>query len=94
MVRHGIWVLRRWNYDGMDIRLAELSADLAIVRQLWGEYWESLGLPMDFQGFGDELKGLPGVYGAEGGALLLAFDSRMSRPELSRCGVWIESPVK
>jgi GNAT superfamily N-acetyltransferase len=59
----------------VDIRLAELSADLAIVRQLWGEYWESLGLPMDFQGFGDELKSLPGVYGAEGGALLVAFDS-------------------
>jgi GNAT superfamily N-acetyltransferase len=31
-----------------------------------------VGLPLDFQGFGDELKGLPGVYGAEGGALLLA----------------------
>ena len=59
----------------VDIRLAESSADLAIVRQLWGEYWESLGLPMDFQGFGDELKSLPGVYGAEGGALLVAFDS-------------------
>ena len=27
---------------------------------------------MDFQGFGDELLGLPGVYGAEGGALLIA----------------------
>jgi ribosomal protein S18 acetylase RimI-like enzyme len=59
----------------VDIRLAESSADLAIVRQLWGEYWESLGLPMDFQGFGDELKSLPGVYGAEGGALLVVFDS-------------------
>jgi putative acetyltransferase len=27
---------------------------------------------MDFQGFGEEMEGLPGVYGAEGGALLLA----------------------
>jgi putative acetyltransferase len=59
----------------VDIRLAESPGDLAIVRQLWEEYWASFGLPMDFQGFGDELLGLPGVYGAEGGALLLAFDS-------------------
>ena len=36
------------------------------------EYWESFGLPLDFQGFGEELQGLPGVYGADGGALLLA----------------------
>ncbi len=59
----------------VDIRLAESPGDLAVVRQLWGEYWESLGLPMDFQGFGHELQGLPGVYGAQGGALLVAFDS-------------------
>ena len=59
----------------VDIRLAESPGDLAVVRQLWGEYWESLGLPMDFQGFSHELQGLPGVYGAQGGALLVAFDS-------------------
>jgi putative acetyltransferase len=44
------------------------------VRQLWREYWESFGLPMDFQGFGAELDGLPGAYGAVGGVLLLATD--------------------
>jgi putative acetyltransferase len=59
----------------VDIRLAESPGDLAIVRQLWGEYWESLGLPMDFQGFGEEVQSLPGVYAALGGALLVAFDS-------------------
>jgi putative acetyltransferase len=57
----------------VNFRVADSPGDLAIVRQLWREYWESLGLPMDFQGFGVELQGLPGVYGAEGGALLLAF---------------------
>jgi putative acetyltransferase len=62
----------------VDIRLAESPGELAVVRQLWGEYWESLGLPMEFQGFGDELKSLPGVYGAEGGLLLVAFDSEES----------------
>lgn len=47
-------------------------AEVAAVRELWREYWESFGLSMDFQGFGRELEGLPGIYGAEGGALLLA----------------------
>jgi putative acetyltransferase len=56
----------------VDIRVAETLRDLADVRQLWREYWESLGLPMDFQGFGAELEGLPGAYGAAGGVLLLA----------------------
>ena len=42
------------------------------MRGLWREYWESFGLPMDFQGFGEELRDLPGVYGELGGALLLA----------------------
>jgi GNAT superfamily N-acetyltransferase len=52
--------------------VAGSAGDVAIVRKLWAEYWESLGLPLDFQGFADELKGLPGVYAAGGGALLLA----------------------
>jgi GNAT superfamily N-acetyltransferase len=56
------------------IRRAESLGDIAAVRELWLEYWESIGLPMDFQGFGEERNGLPGVYGAAGGALLLALD--------------------
>jgi GNAT superfamily N-acetyltransferase len=54
------------------VRLAQSSAEVAAVRDLWLEYWESIGLPLDFQGFGEERNGLPGVYGAAGGALLLA----------------------
>ncbi len=56
----------------MDIRAAESPGDIELVRQLWREYWDSFSLPMDFQGFGDELEGLPGAYAADGGALLLA----------------------
>jgi putative acetyltransferase len=58
----------------VDVRVAESAEDVAVVRQLWREYWDSVGLPMNFQGFDAELAGLPGVYGAGGGALLLAFD--------------------
>ena len=54
------------------IALAEGDSDIGAVRGLWREYWESFGLSMDFQGFGGELQGLPGVYGADGGVLLLA----------------------
>jgi putative acetyltransferase len=55
------------------VRRAEGFADLAAVRELWQEYWKSIDLPDEFQGFGEELRGLPGVYGAEGGALLIAW---------------------
>lgn len=58
--------------NDLEIRQVESLRDIAAVRELWREYWESFGLPADFQGFGGELEGLPGVYGAEGGALLLA----------------------
>jgi len=54
------------------VRTALEPSDLAAVRDLWREYWESIGLPEEFQGFGEELKGLPGAYGAHGGALLIA----------------------
>jgi putative acetyltransferase len=58
--------------NGVTIRVAKSPGDIAMVGELWREYWESFGLSMDFQGFGQELEGLPGAYGAEGGVLLLA----------------------
>src|ERR1700733_5801892 len=56
----------------LEIRIAESTVDVALVRKLWREYWESFGLSMDFQGLGQELEGLPGVYGDGEGGLLLA----------------------
>jgi putative acetyltransferase len=64
--------MQRSGCSPMDIRAAQSPGDVAVVRELWKEYWESFGLPLDFQGFGNELQGLPGVYGAAGGMLLLA----------------------
>ena len=42
------------------------------VRALLGEYWGSFGFTPCFQGFDQELEGLPGAYGPPRGALLLA----------------------
>jgi len=41
------------------------------IQSLWREYWDSLGLPQDFQGFSEELRTLPGVYAPPKGRLLL-----------------------
>ena len=60
----------------MDIRLAESPEEIVLVRQLWREYWDSFGLAADFQGFAEELAGLPGLYGQSGGALLVALDDQ------------------
>ncbi len=57
------------------IRPVEGPGDLAAIRELWREYWESIGLGDDFQGFGEELKGLPGAYSEDGGVLLLAWSA-------------------
>jgi putative acetyltransferase len=56
----------------VEIRPAESPSDIARVRELWREYWESFSLPIEFQGFGQELAGLPGAYGVPGGLILLA----------------------
>jgi len=54
-----------------EIRAAESPADLETVRELWTEYWASVGLGPEFQGFAEELRGLPGAYAAPAGLLLL-----------------------
>jgi GNAT superfamily N-acetyltransferase len=59
--------------DHFAVRVAEGPGDLVAVRELWREYWKSFGLSDQFQGFGEELNGLPGVYGSDGGVLLVAW---------------------
>jgi putative acetyltransferase len=48
------------------------GAAIELVRGLWREYWDSLAVGPDFQGFAEELRTLPGLYAPPAGRLLLA----------------------
>jgi putative acetyltransferase len=56
----------------LEIHEAIAECDIAAVRKLWSEYWISLSFTDDFQGFGEELRSLPGPYAPPRGLLVLA----------------------
>lgn len=56
----------------MRIIPVESAEDLASVRMLLEEYWNSFGFTPCFQNFSDEVAGLPGAYVPPGGRLVLA----------------------
>ncbi len=57
--------------SNLEIVQAASFPEIDAVKELWSEYWKSLGLPLDFQGFAKELRTLPGKYAPPTGCLLL-----------------------
>jgi ribosomal protein S18 acetylase RimI-like enzyme len=56
----------------MEITHATTPSDVADAKVLFLEYAQSLGFSLCFQGFDEELAGLPGRYSPPSGALFLA----------------------
>jgi putative acetyltransferase len=56
----------------LKVTQAESSSEIALARELFVEYAESLGFSLCFQNFDRELAGLPGDYTPPHGRLLLA----------------------
>ncbi|HTR83941.1 MAG TPA: GNAT family N-acetyltransferase [Reyranella sp.] len=56
----------------VEIAPPSTAADLDAIRAMFGEYAQSLGFSLAYQGFDEELAGLPGKYAPPTGALLIA----------------------
>ena len=58
---------------GVEIREVQIPDELPLVRLLFREYADGLGIDLCFQDFEAELAGLPGRYARPGGGLWLAW---------------------
>lgn len=58
--------------NGFDVRQVQSQDQIALIRELFLEYAQSLGFSLCFQSFDQELEGLPGDYALPEGRLLVA----------------------
>jgi ribosomal protein S18 acetylase RimI-like enzyme len=66
----------------VSIRAAIFPADREVVSNLFLAYAQSLPVKLDFQGFEEELAGLPGKYDvSKSGSVILAYTNSESSPE-------------
>jgi putative acetyltransferase len=63
---------KKETYRMTTIRLAESPDDIGVIRTLFTEYQQWLNFSLCFQGFDQELAGLPGKYSPPSGRLYLA----------------------
>lgn len=64
------------------------AEDMDLVRTLFREYAEWLGVDLCFQGFEEELAGLPGKYAPPTGRLFLAYESDTDNRLAMGCGAF------
>jgi GNAT superfamily N-acetyltransferase len=60
------------NAVAVSITPVRVDSDIARVKELFVEYAASIGVDLEYQGFGAELAGLPGKYAPPAGELLIA----------------------
>jgi hypothetical protein len=77
----------------VEIYPARFPEQLEVVRAIFREYAESLGIDLSFQNFESELAELPGKFAAPGGAFFLLKTMRKWWVVL-RCVLWMNRRVK